>query len=309
MGNPMNSYRPPASVYHPSALQVPYQGQYYVAAAAPAQYQQAAPQRPPYQLARPNHWSQISGQNQYRPPYNQRTIQIDPIPIPAGFANKDQVAAIEDFSDDEEIPCMVHCRSPNARLNNWTAVEIPKIFSFSKSLNKPIEHDTATVSYNLELPINQADEDGESNDELPEEMARLLEQESKEIQPNQEPVEAINLGTEDDRQTGDDHFIAFIVSPAADWRRSFYSIYRFTSVRLATIILQHLSFHQRQTGDDHLIVFIVSPASDWRRSFPSFIVSPASDWRRSFYHLSFHQRQTGNDHVTLPSESTFSTGD
>jgi hypothetical protein len=50
----------------------------------------------------------------------------------AGFANKDQVAAIEDFSDDEEIPCMVHCRSPNARLNNWTAVEIPKIFSFSK---------------------------------------------------------------------------------------------------------------------------------------------------------------------------------
>jgi hypothetical protein len=57
-------------------------------------------------------------------------------------------------------------------------------------LNKPIEHDTATVSYNLELPINQADEDGESNDELPEEMARLLEQESKEIQPNQEPIEA-----------------------------------------------------------------------------------------------------------------------
>jgi hypothetical protein len=50
----------------------------------------------------------------------------------AGFANKDQVAAIEDFSDDEEIPCMVHCHSPNASLNNWTAVEIPKIFSFSK---------------------------------------------------------------------------------------------------------------------------------------------------------------------------------
>jgi hypothetical protein len=65
-------------------------------------------------------------------------------------------------------------------------------------LNKPIEHDTATVPYNLELPINQADEDGERNDELPKEMARLLEQESKEIQPNQEPVEAINLGTKDD---------------------------------------------------------------------------------------------------------------
>ncbi|KAK2382821.1 hypothetical protein QL285_070334 [Trifolium repens] len=44
-------------------------------------------------------------------------------------------------------------------------------------------------------------------------------------------------------------------------------IYRFTSVRLATIISYHLSFHQRQTGDDHFISFIVSPASDWRRSF------------------------------------------
>ncbi|WJX28868.1 hypothetical protein P8452_17539 [Trifolium repens] len=278
----------------------------------------------------------------------------------AGFANKDQVAAIEDFSDDEEIPCMVHCHSPNASLNNWTAVEIPKIFSFSKSLNKPIEHDTATVPYNLELPINQANEDGERNDELPEEMARLLEQESKEIQPNQEPVEAINLGTKDyhqtgddhsisfivspasdwrrsfhhlsfhQRQTGDDHFISLIVSPASDWRRSFHIIYRFTSVRLATIIPYHLSFHQRQTGDDHLISLIVSPASDWRRSFhiiyrftsvrlatiiSSFIVSPASDWRRSFYityrftsvrlatiipyHLSFHQRQTGDDHFII----------
>ncbi|MCI60392.1 gag-pol polyprotein, partial [Trifolium medium] len=50
----------------------------------------------------------------------------------------------------------------------------------------------------FEFPINQADEDGESDHELPEELARLLEQESKEIQPNQEPVEVINLGTEDD---------------------------------------------------------------------------------------------------------------
>ncbi|WJX19818.1 hypothetical protein P8452_09452 [Trifolium repens] len=72
-------------------------------------------------------------------------------------------------------------------------------------------------------------------------------------------------------------------------------IYRFTSVRLATIISYHLSFHQRQTGDDHFISFIVSRASDWRRSYHVFIISPGSTWRRS-YHLSFHQRQTGDDH-------------
>ncbi|KAK2374987.1 hypothetical protein QL285_075912 [Trifolium repens] len=76
--------------------------------------------------------------------------------------------------------------------------------------------------------------------------------------------------------------MSFIVSPASDWRRSYHSIYRFTSVRLATIISCHLSFHQRQTGDDHILSFIVSPASDWRRSFRII--------------LSFHQRQTGDDH-------------
>ncbi|WJX95006.1 hypothetical protein P8452_76371 [Trifolium repens] len=48
------------------------------------------------------------------------------------FSDKDQVSAIEDVSDDEEIPCLVYHCSSNARLNNWTTVEIPEIFSFSK---------------------------------------------------------------------------------------------------------------------------------------------------------------------------------
>jgi hypothetical protein len=43
MTDPRNSYRPLANAYHPSALQVPYQGQYYVAATAPMQYHQPAP--------------------------------------------------------------------------------------------------------------------------------------------------------------------------------------------------------------------------------------------------------------------------
>jgi hypothetical protein len=67
-------------------------------------------------------------------------------------------------------------------------------------MNKPIEHDTATIPHNLELPINQAEEDCEGDCELPDELARMLEKESKEIQPNQEPVEIINLGTEHDRK-------------------------------------------------------------------------------------------------------------
>jgi len=40
MADPRNSYYPPANAYHSSILQVPYQDQYYVATAAPVQYQQ-----------------------------------------------------------------------------------------------------------------------------------------------------------------------------------------------------------------------------------------------------------------------------
>jgi hypothetical protein len=57
------------------------------------------------------------------------------------------------------------------------------------------------------------------------------------------------------RQTGDDHFLSFIVSPGFSWQRSY-----------------NLSFHQDPPGDDLILSFIVSPGSTWRRS----------------YHLSFH---------------------
>jgi hypothetical protein len=90
------------------------------------------------------------------------------------------------------------------------------------------------------------------------------------------------------------NLISFIVSPASDWRRSFHIIYRFTSVRLATIVSYHLSFHQRQTGDNHFIIYRFTSVR------LAMIIS---------YRLSFHQHQTGDDHNTLPSESTFSTGD
>ena len=49
-----------------------------------------------------------------------------------GFANENQVAAIEDVPEDKDIPCLIYHCSPNASLNNWNAVEIPEIFSFSK---------------------------------------------------------------------------------------------------------------------------------------------------------------------------------
>ena len=51
--------------------------------------------------------------------------------------------------------------------------------------------------FDFENPIFQAEEEGDKDCELPEELARLLKQEERVIQPHQESTEVINLGTED----------------------------------------------------------------------------------------------------------------
>ena len=48
--------------------------------------------------------------------------------------------------------------------------------------------------------INQVEDKGEEDCEVPRELARLLQQEERAIQPHEEPVETINLGTEEDRK-------------------------------------------------------------------------------------------------------------
>ena len=51
--------------------------------------------------------------------------------------------------------------------------------------------------FDFENPIFQVEEEGDKDCELPEELTRLLKQEERVIQPHQESVEVINLGTED----------------------------------------------------------------------------------------------------------------
>ena len=48
--------------------------------------------------------------------------------------------------------------------------------------------------------IYQAEEEGEEDCEVPEELARLLQQEERTIQPHEELVDTINLGTEEDKR-------------------------------------------------------------------------------------------------------------
>ena len=63
-----------------------------------------------------------------------------------------------------------------------------------------VDDDSAVAHYDFDEPIYQAEEEAEEDCELPEELARMLRQEEKVIQPHQEALEVINLGTEDARK-------------------------------------------------------------------------------------------------------------
>ena len=68
------------------------------------------------------------------------------------------------------------CRSPSVTTNNSSAI----------------------VPYDFDNSINHADKDCDEDYELPEELARLLKKESKVIQPHEESVEVVNLGTNEE---------------------------------------------------------------------------------------------------------------
>ena len=51
--------------------------------------------------------------------------------------------------------------------------------------------------YDFDTPIYQAEEEAYEDCDLPEELAKLLKQEEKVIQPNQDSIEVVNIGTEE----------------------------------------------------------------------------------------------------------------
>ena len=68
------------------------------------------------------------------------------------------------------------------------------------SISDPMGNDTAMAFYDSEDLIYQAEDEGEEDCEVPGELARLLQQEERAIQPHEEPMDTINLGTEEDRK-------------------------------------------------------------------------------------------------------------
>ena len=61
-------------------------------------------------------------------------------------------------------------------------------------------NDTAIAFSDSEDLIYQAEYEGEEDCEVPGELARLLQQEEREIQPPEELLDTINLGTEEDKK-------------------------------------------------------------------------------------------------------------
>ena len=61
-------------------------------------------------------------------------------------------------------------------------------------------NDIVMAFHDFEDLIYQAEEEGEEDCEVPGELSGLLQQEDRTIQPHEEPVDTINLGTEEDKK-------------------------------------------------------------------------------------------------------------
>ena len=61
-------------------------------------------------------------------------------------------------------------------------------------------NDSAMAYCDFENPIYQAEDEGEEDYDVLGELARLLQQEERTIHPHEEPVDTVNLGTEEDKK-------------------------------------------------------------------------------------------------------------
>ncbi|KAI5385081.1 hypothetical protein KIW84_071903 [Lathyrus oleraceus] len=107
--------------------------------------------------------------------------------------NEQHLAVV--LKDDKEEDCTNFVTHGKA-CNNWTAVDISVIFHRSNLVPNPIEYNDPSPSPNFEFPVFEAEE--ESDEELSDELSRLLEQDEKTIQSFEEQIELVNLGSEDD---------------------------------------------------------------------------------------------------------------
>ncbi|XP_058746121.1 uncharacterized protein LOC131618991 [Vicia villosa] len=120
----------------------------------------------------------------------------------AGIVKDHICAADDDMDSDYDIEEWIKPCVPGQKLLNWSSEDIISIALDQKSTSPPdsIDNDLAMPRYDFDNPIYAAEEGDEEDCELPDELARLLKQEEKVIEPHQEPIETVNLGTEETRR-------------------------------------------------------------------------------------------------------------
>src|SRR3954471_2308609 len=81
-------------------------------------------------------------------------------------------------------------------IHKFSEININHMCRFT--IDKPIECNNPMPSPNLEFPVFEAEE--EEEEEIPDEISRLLKHEERAILPHKEPLEKINLGSEEDKK-------------------------------------------------------------------------------------------------------------
>src|SRR3954471_18354046 len=81
--------------------------------------------------------------------------------------------------------------------SSYTLTYLPCRFTYTLDL---VNNDSAIVRHDFENPIYQTEDESEEDCEVPRELVRLLKQEDKAIQPHEEPIEVINLGSNEEKK-------------------------------------------------------------------------------------------------------------
>ena len=89
--------------------------------------------------------------------------------------------------------------APLANRNICDKTQNP-LSQFSHRITDTIDKNSIITNYDFENPIYQAKDGGGEDCEVPGELSRLLQPEERAIQPDEESVETLNLGTEKDKK-------------------------------------------------------------------------------------------------------------
>ncbi|XP_058722923.1 uncharacterized protein LOC131594738 [Vicia villosa] len=129
---------------------------------------------------------------------------LNPIKFVSGGVIQDgQVNAIvngEEVDSDCEFDSWIRPSIPGEMPSNWTIEDVIQVAQAQEcpTTTDSIGNSSAIAYYDFDNPIYQAEEEAYEDCDLPDELARLLKQEEKKaIQPHQEEIEMVNVGTKE----------------------------------------------------------------------------------------------------------------